>query len=303
MNKNKGILLTMLSSLIFGFAFTLAPMTYGAAGGNAVTLSFLRNFLCLPFLLAALLVTRTPLRVTRRQLGHFALMGLLGSATYTLLLNDSFSYIDVGVSTTVTFVYPVFVALGCALFFRERMGPRKLTALCIAMGGIVCFFIAARATAAVGQNSGLGMVLTLSSAVFYSFYLIYMDKSGMKAEPPLKVTFYVALFAAAGIALFGALSGRLVFRAMTGRAWFISVVFALLCTVVGLPLMQLGIKHIGATAAALVTMLEPITSVVFGALLLHEKVTPLKVAACALILLGVLLLSLPQKKGVPAPEQ
>ena len=52
--STRGILLTMLSAVTFGFAFTLGPMTYGEAGSNPVTLTFLRNFLSLPVLLAIL---------------------------------------------------------------------------------------------------------------------------------------------------------------------------------------------------------------------------------------------------------
>lgn len=36
----KGILLTMLSAVTFGFAFTLGPMTYGEGGSNPTTLTF-----------------------------------------------------------------------------------------------------------------------------------------------------------------------------------------------------------------------------------------------------------------------
>ncbi len=43
--KLKGIILTMLSSITFGFAFTLGPMTYGLEGSNPVTLTFLRNYI------------------------------------------------------------------------------------------------------------------------------------------------------------------------------------------------------------------------------------------------------------------
>ena len=42
--STRGILLTMLSAVTFGFAFTLGPMTYGEAGSNPVTLTFLRKF-------------------------------------------------------------------------------------------------------------------------------------------------------------------------------------------------------------------------------------------------------------------
>ena len=46
----KGILLTMLSAIVFGFAFTLGPLTYGDAGSNPTTLTFLRNLLSIPIL-------------------------------------------------------------------------------------------------------------------------------------------------------------------------------------------------------------------------------------------------------------
>ena len=39
--STRGILLTMLSAVTFGFAFTLGPMTYGEAGSNPVTLTCL----------------------------------------------------------------------------------------------------------------------------------------------------------------------------------------------------------------------------------------------------------------------
>ena len=46
----KGILLTMLSAVTFGFAFTLGPMTYGEGGSTPTTLTFLRNFLSIAYI-------------------------------------------------------------------------------------------------------------------------------------------------------------------------------------------------------------------------------------------------------------
>ena len=69
-----------------------------------------------------------------------------------------------------------------------------------------------------------------------------------------------------------------------------------MCTVVALSLLQIGIKHVGASTAAILTTFEPITSIVCGVLLLGETVTGIKIIACALIMVGVVTLSLVKGK-------
>ena len=88
--KLKGIILTMISSITFGFAFTLGPMTYGDGGSNPLTLTFLRNFLSLPFLLLIALSLKIDLRITKNQLKNWIILGFIGSSTTTLMLNIAF---------------------------------------------------------------------------------------------------------------------------------------------------------------------------------------------------------------------
>ena len=98
--STRGILLTMLSAVTFGFAFTLGPMTYGEAGSNPVTLTFLRNFLSLPVLLAILWYQGISLQVSAKELWSLTILGGIGNAVTTLMLFIAFSLIDVGVATT-----------------------------------------------------------------------------------------------------------------------------------------------------------------------------------------------------------
>lgn len=121
----KGILLTMLSAIAFGFAFTLGPMTYGDGGSNPTTLTFLRNALSLPVLFLILRYQGISLKVTGKELISLTILGGIGNAFTTLLLFISFSLIDVGIATTIHFIYPVFVTIGCVLFFKERLGIKK----------------------------------------------------------------------------------------------------------------------------------------------------------------------------------
>lgn len=289
--KLKGIVLTMLSSITFGFAFTLGPMTYGAGGSNPITLTFLRNFLSLPFLLLIVLFLKVDLRVTKNQLKNLAILGFIGNSITTLLLNIAFAHIDVGIVTPIHFTYPIFVTLGCVLFFHEKLSKQKIIALVIAMSGIGCFFIESLNSASFNSSTLIGLILAVASGAFYAFYIIFMDKSGLKSESPFKITFYVAIASSIGMFFYGISTNQLVLSSLTTKSWIISAVFAFLCTVVALSLLQVGIKHIGASEAAVISTFEPITSVIFGILLLNEKITPIKIIACILIFSGVLILS------------
>ena len=289
--KLKGIVLTMLSSITFGFAFTLGPMTYGAGGSNPITLTFLRNFLSLPFLLLIVLFLKVDLRVTKNQLKNLAILGFIGNSITTLMLNIAFAHIDVGIVTPIHFTYPIFVTLGCVLFFHEKLSKQKIIALVIAMSGIGCFFIESLNSASFNSSTLIGLILAVASGAFYAFYIIFMDKSGLKSESPFKITFYVAIASSIGMFFYGISTNQLVLSSLTTKSWIISAVFAFLCTVVALSLLQVGIKHIGASEAAVISTFEPITSVIFGILLLNEKITPIKIIACILIFSGVLILS------------
>ncbi|MDD2495062.1 MAG: DMT family transporter [Tissierellia bacterium] len=297
--KLKGIILTMLSAIAFGFGFTLGPMTYGSGGSNPATLTFLRNFLSIPFLIGLIFINKINLKVTKKQLINLIILALFGNTTTTLMLNTSFAYIDVGVGTSIQFTYPVFVTLGCVLLFHEKFTKQKFLSLFICMSGIALFFIEAFKSSSFNSNSILGLSLALATGIFYSFYMIFLDKSGLKSEHPLKVTLYVAIVSSISTFLYGLFTNQLLVFSLTTKSWIISFIFAILCNVVALSLIQVGIKHVGSSAAAVISTFEPITSVIFGVILLDEKITSIKIIACILIIIGVLVLSYSKEEKDP----
>ena len=215
-------------------------------------------------LLAILWYQGISLQVSAKELWSLTILGGIGNAVTTLMLFIAFSLIDVGVATTIHFIYPVFVTIGCVLFYKERLGLQKFIALLIATAGIACFFLGVDMSAGFSGGTFLGLFLAVASGVTYAFYIIYMDKSGLKNQPVFKISFYVALMSSIAMGIFGIGTGELTLTTLTPQAWFISTVFALLCTVVALSLLQIGIKHVGASTAAILTTFEPITSIICG---------------------------------------
>ena len=67
-------------------------------------------------------------------------------------------------------------------------------------------------------------------------------------------------------------------------------------------LFQQGTFLVGGQHAAILSTLEPITSILMGILLLHETLTPRILLGSALTLLASVLLAVFDGKGAPAPE-
>ena len=116
----KGYLFSILSAVVFGSLPAIAKLIY-AEGLNPLSLVFFRNALAVPVLFGILRWKKISLRLTRRQAVQLCPIGLLCGLITPGLLFLSYVYISSGMATTIHFSYPVFVLLGCALFFRDRI--------------------------------------------------------------------------------------------------------------------------------------------------------------------------------------
>lgn len=279
----KGILYTSLSAVIFGVTPILGRLTY-EMGSNGITLTFLRAVLCLPVLFLLLKAKGISLRLSKRELGAVALLGTAGCGLTTVLLYLSYNYQPVGLSTTLHFIYPAAIALGCVLLFKEKLSRVKLLALVLSMAGVL-FFVDFHSS-----GTFLGFSLAVLSGFTYAFYVIFMDRSGLKEMHFFKFTFYVCCFMSASVGLFGLFTGQLVL-ALPSNAWLLSLLVSLFTSVGALPLFQLGVRYCGASTAAILSTLEPITSIIVGVLILGETLSFLKLVGGILIIASVVLIS------------
>ena len=108
-SRGLGIFYVFLSAVVFGFTPVLANLSY-AGGNNGVNMALLRAVIPLPMLLVLGHMTAPGYRASGRQIGRGAMLGVLQFGC-TLMLYTSYSYIPVGIATTLHFLYPLFVML------------------------------------------------------------------------------------------------------------------------------------------------------------------------------------------------
>ena len=283
MNKTKGIALVILSAVIFGITPTMAKYTY-THGSNPVMMTMFRSLLPIPIILAFLLFKKIPIKIPAKTLGKISIIALIGSTVTSVMLNMSYNYIPVGMSTTLHFVYPTFVSILCFLFYKEHIDRAKILALMISSAGILCFF--------QGGASGslVGILLALGSGLTYAFYMMSVDKWGIKDMHPMVFSLHTCLFVSIYTFLYGAMTNQVTFD-LTPLSWLYTFIVAVSVSVGANAFLQVGIRYTGASTSDILSMLEPITSVVCGVLILNESLSGVKLLGCALILFAVYLLT------------
>ncbi|MEG2174397.1 MAG: DMT family transporter [Oscillospiraceae bacterium] len=283
-NGLRGVIYIIGSAVIFGCMPLGAHFVY-AGGCNAITLVLLRSLLSLPVLL--LLARRSgPLaRLPLRIWGRLAVLGIVGMAITPVLLFSSYHYIASGTATTVHFVYPVFVLLGCVLFLHERLTRTKIVCLALCLGGIFCFY-----TPGAVSGGMTGLLLAFVSGIIFAFYIIYLDHCALPRMSPFFLCFGCSASAATVLLPYALLTDSLSLPT-TASSWGVALIFSLSIMVGASVLFQMGVQLIGPQSAAILSTFEPITSVAVGIVVFHEPFTLRSLIGVVLILSAVALLT------------
>ena len=288
MTKQKGVLAVIISAIIFGSMPLMAKIVY-EQGSNPISLVFYRFLFVLPFLY--LLTKRDKnetLKITEEELKKIIIVSTFGYAATALLLFMSYNYIPSGMATTIHFTYPIFVILGCIMFFKEKTSIIKIISVILCVSGIMAFYDGD------GKVDLMGIGLAFTSGITYAFYTIYIDKSGLKKMNTFKLTFYLCLVSSIMVFIFGIITKSLIIN-IKPIGWIISLLLALLAGLGGVTLYQIGIKTIGPQNTSILSTFEPITSIVLSVLILNEPFTIKTAIGIVLILAAVILVSIFEK--------
>ena len=287
-SRRTGILCVLLSAVIFGFTPVLAGLSY-QGGNNGINMALLRALIPLPVLLVLGRITAPGFRASKKQIRMAVVAGILQFGT-SLLLYSSYSHISVGIATTLHFLYPLFVIMYHVVADRMRLNRIKWAGLIVSIVGA-----AVMVEVGPGGLSPLGMALALLSGVVFAGYMVVLQKESSEPMPLYRLMTIVSITGAFMSAAFGLGMNKLTLS-LTPQAWGCVVGATLLVSVGGCTLLQLGVRLAGDADSSIYSLLEPLTSILFGMMLLGETFTPKKALSCAMILGGLLITSLADRK-------
>jgi drug/metabolite transporter (DMT)-like permease len=294
-----GAFLCVLSAVGFGLMAVFAKLAYGE-GVSVDGLLVARFGLAGVVLLVVAAGTGALRRLDRRSLLAGLGMGAFGYAVQAGLYLGAVSKVDASQVALVFCVYPVLVMVAAIAIGRERGSRRRLVALVMALAGIVLVL----GGAASGSFDLVGALLSFGSALVYCCYILVGDRVVGDAEP-------VALTA---LICVGGFTSCLIASLVVGggpdldvglAAWGWLGALALVSTVGAVLLFFAGLARVGPTIASLVSIVEPVVTVVSAALVFHEALSGVQALGGALVLASVAVVQWPARRtpavaGLPA---
>lgn len=258
----KGYIAVILSAVLYGCMPLMAKFIYDD-GVNPMTLVFLRNFLALPVIAIMAYSQCKTLKLPKKLLPSVSIAALFGSCITPVLLFSSYKFIDGGTATVIHFIYPAIVVLASFLLKKDHPNWGNITSVILCFAGICLFY-----------NPGApldwrGLTLAAISGFTYATYVLLLSDNKAKQIPSFMYAFYIALTCSVVMFLACLITGQLALpQSLFG--WGVSTVFALGITCGAVVLFQLGTFLIGGQQSAILSALEPITSVVIDVVIFHK---------------------------------
>ena len=297
-----GPAMAIVGVLGFSFKAILIKLAYAWAPIDAVTLLALRMIYAAPiFLLMALWSTRgrgTP-PMARRDWFAILWLGFIGYYLASLLDFLGLQYITASLERLVLYLYPTFVVILSALLLRKRITRRTLVAVVLSYAGIALVFshdlrIGGDMTATI-----TGGALVLAGALLYALYLVQAGDI-LQRLGSLRFTAYAMLGSTLFVLAQFTLTRPWSALDVPSAIHWISVAMAVVSTALPTWLIAESVRRMGANAASLLGALGPVFTIGFGAMILGEPIHAIQLAGAALVLTGVLLVTVRSRVSEPA---
>ncbi|MCP4348800.1 MAG: EamA family transporter [Desulfobacterales bacterium] len=292
-----------------GYFYVISAAVLWAVSGSSA--KFLFNRGVSPFQLVQLRITiaaglllvwllirnRSLLRIERKDIPYFVLLGIIGMAGVQFTYLFAISKIKVAAAILLQYMAPTFIAIYSVVFAREKL---SLTATLAVIGATIgCYLVVGAYNLDVLSMNRIGIIVGLISAVTFATYSI-MGEHGMRRYNPWTVLFF-ALFVAA-------LSWNILhppleafFHNYSLVEWGWIMYIGVLGTLVPFGLYLEGVNLIRSTRASITATLEPITAGVISYIFLGEIMDFLQITGGILVIGSVVMLQLKQEHDDKTP--
>lgn len=284
MKRTHGIIYALLSSAAFGLMPIFAKIAYSNSSNPLTVLSL--RFLCAALILFIyFIITGVNFQLSRRQTVRLILVGVLGYTSTGITLFFSYSYISVGLATTMHFIYPALVIVLNYVFYKEPFTKQNVAALLISVIGVYILI-----GTKVESIHPVGTALALLSGVTYAASVIGMNHPELKELDNRVTVFYFSLSSGCTLILLTILTNN--FSLKLNISYVLSIVgISFISTIVSIVLFIKALKIIGSTSTSILGTFEPIVSIIMGILLFGENITIQIILGTILILSSVMLLA------------
>ena len=292
----RGYLMVSTAAILFAVNGTVSKVIL-ASGLSSPRLAQVRSTGAFVVLLLAIVVVRPRLlRVARRELAFLAVFGVAGLASVQVFYFLAIHRLAIGIALLIQYLAPLLVALWARYAMYEPVRRRIWGALALALGGLALMVQLWQGV----KLDGLGVTYALIAAVAFALYILLAERAVSRRDA-ISVSCYGFLFSALFWAIVqpwwtfpSSVPGRDV--SLLGHladwhlpVWALMSWMVLFGTIVPFALVVGALRHVSATRAGIVAMLEPVAATVVAYGWLAESLSAVQIAGGLVVLAGILL--------------
>ena len=234
-------------------------------------------------------VKHISIKVSRKDAVPLLLLGAIGMGFTDYFLNLSMKQMQVSSVIMLHFLYPTIVLIASVVFFHQKLSKFTVCAVALSLTGLILV------TDFSSVITPLGATFAIGSAVTYALFVTANDYGNFNKQPLIVKLFYMSCGTAIVYGIKATACGELSLP-QTFDVWFALVAIVGIGSLLGFYFITAGVRYIGASKAAFINMLEPITGVIGGVLFYHDIINLRSLIGCICVLLSVLFITMDSKK-------
>lgn len=279
-----GQLMSLIAALVWSTTGPGLKYMLEAHHSSQLALAFWRDAIIALACFGALLIVKPALlHITRREASHYALVGAISIGIYHGLWTWSIGLNGASVAIVMIYLFPTFVSVGAWLVYGEKLYWPQILALLISLAG--CALLVRLYDPEVFRVSWLGAVVGLMTALTHTVYVLFNQHSVQNRSPWTSLS-YTMLFGSMTllVLLVGAQmlqSFNLISQPSTVQGafflgngwlpWLVVIGLALGPTLGGYAIFTQALRHIPASVASLIVVIEAPISTLIAVWFLGER--------------------------------
>ena len=257
---------------------------------NSEEIVFWRTLIASVFLVGVFLLSKQKFSFLQyKKDALFLSLGGFSLGMSWIFLFEAYTYVGVSVGTLLYYCGPVIVMVLAPILFKERLTFVKLIGFVIVLAGMV--FV--NSEAFLEGKMSIGIVLGLLAAVMYATMVIFNKKG--QAIQGLENTAIQLVSAFLLVTVYSLIKGSFPVSINT-ESMLPIIILGLVNTGIGCYFYFTSIGKLPVQTVSILGYIEPLSALLFSAILLEENLSPVQLVGAACILGGAALGELYKEK-------
>ncbi len=237
------------------------------------------------------------IHLPRTDLIQCLILGMLGVAASNYFYYVAIQKTSVAVAIVLQYTAPVWVLLYVIARGQQKLTPRKVAAVAVAIAGIALTIgIVGTRSASQLRLDTYGLLAALLASFSFAFYNVGGHRILERYDRWRVLTWTLA--SAAVFWLVVNPPWKVVAARYTPAQWGFLFVFSMISVLGSFSLYFLGLQYLEPTRAIIASCLEPVFSILLAASLLGEGVRFIQVLGIVLVLSAIVIVQLPGRESL-----